>query len=162
MQTFLPYADYAASAQVLDRQRLGKQRVENLQIMTALMTGKGWVSHPATLMWRRYEQSLLDYQFAICREWISRGYKDTCFAKTKDIYIKHRWWSEELGKPYWNGSERFHMSHQSNLLRKDYYYYAQYFPGVPIDMEYVWPEPMADHKNFHTSPWWDPPEPPPF
>ena len=28
MQTFLPYEDFRASARVLDRQRLGKQRVE--------------------------------------------------------------------------------------------------------------------------------------
>lgn len=28
MQTFLPYQNFVASARVLDRQRLGKQRVE--------------------------------------------------------------------------------------------------------------------------------------
>ena len=33
MQTFLPYPDFARSAAVLDRQRLGKQRVEVLQIL---------------------------------------------------------------------------------------------------------------------------------
>lgn len=162
MQTFLPYADYAASASVLDRRRLGKQRVETLQIMTALMTGTGWVNHPATLMWRRYEHSLLDYQFAICHEWLQRGYKDTCFAKTKDMYQRNLRWTEELGKPYWIGSERFHMSHQSNLLRKDPYHYTQFFPGIPIDMDYVWPEPMADYKKFNVSLWWNPPEAPPF
>ena len=37
MQTFLPHPNFAASAHVLDRQRLGKQRVENLQIMSALL-----------------------------------------------------------------------------------------------------------------------------
>lgn len=36
MQTFLPYPDFAESASVLDRQRLGKQRVETLQVMKAL------------------------------------------------------------------------------------------------------------------------------
>ncbi len=162
MQTFLPYANYAASASVLDTKRLGWQRSETLQIMTALMTGTGWVSHPATLMWRRYEQSLLDYQFAICHEWVSRGYKDTRFAKTKDIYRKNLRWTEELGRPYWFGSERFHMSHQSNLLRKDPQHYTQFFPGIPIDMDYVYPEPMADYKKFNISPWWTPPDPPLF
>ncbi len=39
MQTFLPYADFERSAAVLDRQRLGKQRVETLQIFQAL-TGR--------------------------------------------------------------------------------------------------------------------------
>ena len=37
MQTFVPEAtSYAASVRVLDRQRLGKQRVEVLQIVSAL------------------------------------------------------------------------------------------------------------------------------
>lgn len=159
MQTFLPYSDYAASARVLDRQRLGKQRVETLQIMTALMTGKGWVSHPATLMWRRYEWALLQYQAAVCREWVERGYKDTCYDKTAQLYFRHRHWVEERLWPYWSGDNNFHMSHQSNLMRKDRVYYQQFFPGVPDYMEYVWPEPMADYKKFDPSPWWGPPMP---
>ena len=36
MQTFLPYADFARCAAVLDPRRLGKQRVEVLQIMRAI------------------------------------------------------------------------------------------------------------------------------
>jgi hypothetical protein len=36
MQTFLPYADFAECARVLDDKRLGKQRVECLQILKAL------------------------------------------------------------------------------------------------------------------------------
>ena len=37
MQTFLPYADFSKSAGVLDRMRLGKQRVETLQILQKLV-----------------------------------------------------------------------------------------------------------------------------
>ena len=37
MQTFLPFADFAASAAVLDDRRLGKQRVETLQVLRALV-----------------------------------------------------------------------------------------------------------------------------
>ena len=36
MQTFLPLPTFAASAQCLDRARLGKQRVETLQFAHAL------------------------------------------------------------------------------------------------------------------------------
>lgn len=36
MQTFLPYPDFIKSASVLDKRRLGKQRVETLQIMQAI------------------------------------------------------------------------------------------------------------------------------
>jgi len=35
MQTFLPYPDFARCAAVLDPLRLGKQRVEVLQLMRA-------------------------------------------------------------------------------------------------------------------------------
>lgn len=36
MQTFVPFPDFARSAAVLDDKRLGKQRVEVLQIVRAL------------------------------------------------------------------------------------------------------------------------------
>lgn len=36
MQTFLPYPDFRQSAKVLDRARLGKQRVECLQLARAI------------------------------------------------------------------------------------------------------------------------------
>lgn len=39
MQTFLPYPDFNESARVLDDKRLGKQRVECLQILNVLAIG---------------------------------------------------------------------------------------------------------------------------
>ena len=36
MQTFLPYPDFKKSASCLDYKRLGKQRVEGLQILNAI------------------------------------------------------------------------------------------------------------------------------
>ena len=41
--------------------------------------------------------------------------------------------------PTWLGDEDFHRSHQSSLLRKDPDFYGPQFPGVPDDLEYVWP-----------------------
>lgn len=160
MQTFLPYASFHTSASVLDRQRLGKQRVETLQIMSALMTGKGWTSHPATLMWRKYEWALLEYQYAVCREWTQRGYKDTCYDKTKALYLRHRTWTESLIYPGWLGQNRFHLSHQSNLMRKDRVYYSQFFPGVPDYMDYVWPHAEPEYRKLTSKSWWNPPDPP--
>ena len=138
MQTFLPYSNFAASAEVLDRRRLGKQRVETLQIMTALLEGRGWVNHPATRMWRGFEFCLLMYQEAICEEWMTRGYSDSCLVRTGRLYFKHRWGGDP-DVPDWLGDPSVHISHQSNLLRKDYAHYGPYFPGVPTDLEYVWP-----------------------
>ena len=36
MQTFLPYKSFEESAKVLDWRRLGKQRVEGMQIINAI------------------------------------------------------------------------------------------------------------------------------
>lgn len=135
MQTFLPYESFQASAMSLDRQRLGKQRVENLQIMKALVgLTKGWSNHPAVRMWRGHEDWLLEYQRAICEEWTSRGYKDTCLDKTAAITPPGH-----SDYPRWLGRPDFHKSHRLNLMRKDPSWYI--FPDRedPATAEYVWP-----------------------
>lgn len=138
MQTFLPYSDFTATAQVLDRQRLGKQRVETMQIMKALVLGVGWVNHPATKMWTGYESALLEYQEAVVQEWCARGYKDTCLEKTKTLYREHAAKSTHA-MPSWLGHKDFHLSHQSNLLRKNPDHYGHLFVNVPNDLPYLWP-----------------------
>lgn len=139
MQSFLPYADFEKSAAVLDRSRLGKQRVETMQIVKTILTPeqKGWQNHPAVNMWRGYLGALLRYQEAVCNEWVTnRGYKDTCLDKTK-IILSETELSDEM--PPWVGDEDIHVSHQSNLIRKDPIFYVPVFPGVPDNLEYVWP-----------------------
>lgn len=140
MQTFLPYPDFEESAFSLDTKRLGKQRVETLQIMTALLTGRGWISHPATKMWAGYEWSLLQYQEAVCDEWTRQGgFEDTCLEKTRAMYFAHRGDCDRGKDPWWNDIDVLHLSHQSNLIRKDPKYYALQFPGVAPDLPYYWP-----------------------
>ena len=69
MQTFLPYADLAASCRVLDDRRLGKQRVETFQVLRALTWPEyGWKNHPVTKMWRGFVPGLVAYGVASCRE----------------------------------------------------------------------------------------------
>lgn len=137
MQTFLPYTNFTDSAAALDRLRLGKQRVETLQIMTALVMNTGWVNHPATKMWRGYENSLMDYQGAIVDEWLDRGYRDTCYDKTLAIFQEIDRDISPLDPP-WLGNFEFHFAHQSNLVRKDPGYYRHQFPTVPDNLEYIW------------------------
>jgi hypothetical protein len=139
MQTFVPYSDFTASAKVLDRQRLGKQRVENLQILNALLDPTyGWQNHPAVTMWRGYEYGLLEYHRAICSEWVGRGYKDTCWEKFCDRFNQQI--VQGLGTPPWLGNEAVHRSHRSNLLRKAPAHYAHVFEAdLPDNLEYVWP-----------------------
>lgn len=133
MQTFLPYANFVDSAQVLDYRRLGKQRVETKQILNALAgNSKGWVNHPATVMWRGYETALAEYGFVICTEWIARGYKDSLL----DFFNDLRQESYEL--PNWLGNEDIHISHQSNLIRKDPAFYIPRFGNITPDLPYVW------------------------
>jgi hypothetical protein len=43
------------------------------------------------------------------------------------------------GRPTWMGNDEFHLSHQSNLVRKFPEHYGPQFPGVSPDLEYVWP-----------------------
>jgi len=140
MQTFLPYADFKQSAAVLDRQRLGKQRVENLQIMKALLDPSyGWQNHPAVNMWRDHILSLMDYQVAICNEWTGRGYKDTCLEKSFALINEYKP-TYRIGRPSWIGNEQFHISHRSNLLRKFPEHYGPLFePNLSANIEYYWP-----------------------
>lgn len=139
MQTFLPYASFTMSAKVLDRQRLGKQRVEAYQILQCLL-GIGctrWQRHPAVKMWKGSEPYLAGYALAICNEWIARGYKDTVKQKilSMEIFQPMRTYQQ----PQWLGDKKFHRSHQSNLVRKLPAHYRQYFKHVPMTLPYVWP-----------------------
>jgi hypothetical protein len=134
MQTFLPYPDFTKSARCLDRQRLGKQRVEVLQLLRALLVpGSGWANHPAAKMWRGREGCLAAYGVAICQEWKRRGYKDTCEFKIITLA------DPSMCMPLWLGDPAFHASHRSNLLRKDADHYGQFGWTEPSDLPYVWP-----------------------
>jgi hypothetical protein len=138
MQTFLPYPSFKDSAAVLDRQRLGKQRVEVLQLLNVL-TGvrQGWGNHPAAKMWRGYESALAVYGCVMCREWTGRGYNDTCYGKILERVPAA--FNEVLVLPPWVGSSDFHLSHRSNLLRKLPEHYRPLFGDISDDLEYVWP-----------------------
>lgn len=113
MQTFLPSSSFSQSAKWLDNQRLGKQRVEVLQILKSLTNPEyGWQHHPAVKMWRGYEDSLVDYGVNICNEWIARGYNDTCKNKIIAFYT-----DDYTSMPSWLTPE-FTSNHRSILLGK--------------------------------------------
>jgi hypothetical protein len=140
MQTFLPYGNPSLSAQVLDNKRLGKQRVEAIQIARKLMglsPGKGWTNHPAVKMWRGYEPYLVKvYLRAIMDEWIDRGYNN---IKCEDHYKQlSAMLDSDPAKPKWF-TEALFESHRSNLIRKLPDHYEPLFPGTPRNLEYVWP-----------------------
>ncbi|WP_298180597.1 MSMEG_6728 family protein [Saccharomonospora sp.] len=149
MQTFLPYPEFAATAHVLDRRRLGKQRVEALQILRALtMPGHGWRRHPAVRMWAGYEEALTRYGLTMCELWRAQGRPDTCATKivadlastlgVTTVRDQARL-AAEHDLPPWLGDEEFHRSHRSALVRKDPEHYRPFFPDVSDDLPYVWP-----------------------
>lgn len=137
MQTFLPVEDFKQSAMLLDYRRLGKQRVEAMQIYNALCniptksgrSYRGWINHPAVLMWKGYEEALVLYRNAMIEEWILRGYNNTM-----EMYSV----GDNVEMPYWLGDDRIHSSHRSNLLKKDFDFYSKYGWKEPLNIEYFW------------------------
>ncbi len=135
MQTFLPYDNIHLSALCLDMKRLGKQRVEVLQILNTLTgNSSGWVSHPAVKMWKGHEAGLSAYGAEVCRIWRKIGYKDTCLSKIMALVSP-----DPNDLPSWWGDARLHDSHKANLLRKHPEFYSKYDWDVDPGTEYYWP-----------------------
>ncbi|MFD5877097.1 MSMEG_6728 family protein [Streptomyces sp. NPDC060322] len=156
MQTFLPYADFRRSALALDPRRLGKQRVEAIQVLRGLtVPGHGWRHHPAVRMWTGYEEALVRYGLDVCAVWSAEGRADTCAATLREDL------AASLGRttvrtaaelaaegelPPWLGDEAFHRSHRSALVRKDPDHYRPLFPDASPDEPYVWPSSDRDGR----------------
>lgn len=144
MQTFLPYPDFAASAASLDSLRLGKQRVEALQVLRGLtVPGYGWRHHPAVRMWAGYQEALVRYGLEVCRVWTATGRADTCAASLVAGLSPRVRSQAELAAvhelPPWLGDPAFHRSHRSALRGKDPAIYVPLFPDDPDGLPYVWP-----------------------
>ena len=133
MQTFLPYVSFEKSAACLDNRRLGKQRVEAMQILNVL-AGKtsAWKHHPAVLMWDGHEKALRQYLRVMILEWKRRGFRNTMRVPREARLSPH-------DTPWWLGSRRFHSAHRSNLLRKDVQHYGQMGWKVSPDLPRYWP-----------------------
>jgi hypothetical protein len=86
-------------------------------------------------MWRGYENTLAVYGITICLEWIERGYNDNQLEWFRNKVISY----DNDDTPPWLGNKDFHLSHRSNLLRKNLDHYSQFWPNVPDNLEYVWP-----------------------
>jgi Pyrimidine dimer DNA glycosylase len=151
VQTFLPVADFQDSARLLDTARLGKQRVETLQVLRAIeLPDYGWASHPVVTMWRGRTAGLVAYGLAAVRIWRERGFADTTETQiaefAPDVAGRPQAELAEAGLlPSWVGDEALHRSHRSNLLAKDPEFYrprfTELFGPEPDDLPYVWPGP---------------------
>lgn len=171
MQTFLPYADFVQSAKALDDKRLGKQRVECLQILIAnyqrindpilayLHDTYGHKSaapgakapygnHPCTFMWAGFEAALVQYALACCDEWAARGFSnERCLPIFLDLAEWHS--IDTLAMPPWLGAPHIHASHRAALLHKAPNYYARYGWYEQPLLAYVWPD-TGEGEIYHT------------
>ncbi|MFD5402996.1 MSMEG_6728 family protein [Streptomyces griseorubiginosus] len=157
MQTFLPDPDFRQSALLLDPRRLGKQRVEALQVLRGLtVPGYGWRHHPAVRMWAGYEEALVRYGLEVCRVWREQGHPDSCAASLlaglpalrPGTVVRDQMQLTADGEvPPWLGDRAFHESHRSALVRKDPETYAELFPGTPDDLPSVWPASDRDPRR---------------
>lgn len=146
MQTFIPYDIHLFSARALDRQRLGKQRVECKQILMALVgDSTGWVNHPATRMWRGSERFLADYALIVCAEWRERGYVDNLAPWFEEV--RGRFDLSAMQRPSWWRDRNVHDSHKAQLLRKSPEHYQAAFRLTDVQVQellnahegYIWP-----------------------
>lgn len=133
MQTFLPHDDIVASLEALDDRRLGKQRVEAMQILSALRRPKtGWYYHAAVQMWAGYRPFLALYYNMAIEVWRARG-KNNDLARDRAARINAE-------PPWWFGVRVFHRSHQIRLWEKDADYYPREWMPDSRDLRgYVWP-----------------------
>lgn len=143
--TFRPYADHDRSASVLDYRRLGKQRVEAIQIAGAALsylTGEsgGWTNHPVVRMWagqpnpyldhncgRIHLSDLLHYYEAVSREWKRRGFNHAMDYRALPLYtvsFTHRPLLADHPLP-WGPREELIQKHI--LLRKDPEWYGRFW-----------------------------------
>lgn len=147
MNTFVPLADsYAACARVLDRARLGKQRIETRQLVDAIEgRSKGWRRHPACAMWEECVVGLKQYHNAVITEWVTRGYRNGVgLYNVEPALVFPVWWGE-------GRSPSVHRSHRAALLYKDSAWYGKFqwverglvsrteVMGFALGVGYVWP-----------------------
>lgn len=127
MNTFLPHDSLEDSVRVLDNKRLGKQRIEALQIYKALAgESAGWANHPAVKMWKGSEAFLLKYYNACISEWVRRG-----FNNSMPVYA-----DSDAPPPKWFGGE-IHANHRARLLAKYPEHYRKFqWKEVPTGINY--------------------------
>lgn len=165
--------------ETLDRKRLNKQKVEANQILKAsLGLTKGWVNHPAVLMWKGYSNALKYYFNEITNACIRRGFKNNMvlyeFTEEQLNNIEYQTIQDYLQNgipleasldkiifPWWFQWKPLIYSHQASLLRKFPEYYTFTFDQDdyeydPIELQnyvsigYLWPHKLSAEQiqNF--------------
>lgn len=176
VNTFIIVPDIEQTAKMLDKQRLGKQRLEAKQLIDILerydQTGTcdgGWSSHPALRSWKGYTNSLKAYFNIIVNEWISRGCQNTmklypidtkryrvvkCNFDGKTAHFQGPF--DEYCYPFWVSFPPLYMSHQAALCRKNPEYYSSFLREELkpfLTNGYLWPSNVSQecYTNWNFS-----------
>lgn len=154
-------------AKALDNRRLGKQRVEAMQIINLLESNekKGFKHHPASLMWKDHIDGLKYYCNCIIEEWISRGFKNTMdlydipFLKDNTTNMDNTSINKDpkdntvtitnqknttVILPWWFTNKCLQMSHKCSLQRKDPKYYKFDVDNTYMLTGYIWPSKLSE------------------
>ena len=159
--------------EVLDRKRLNKQKVEANQILKAsLGLTKGWINHPAVLMWKGYSNALKYYFNEITNACIRRGFQNNMtfyefteeqlnnveYQTIQDYLLNGIPIEASIDKiifPWWFQWKPLIYSHQASLLRKDpkyhnliFYMFDDYeFNHIELQeyalIGYLWPHKLS-------------------
>ncbi|AWY05216.1 hypothetical protein SEA_MARGARET_36 [Gordonia phage Margaret] len=129
MQTFL------VAPRNLDPKRLANQINECQSIWVALTEGRGYINHPATLMWDGYLIALAQYAVAMCEEHERR----TMSTHALHENFRQRRAQGRLERPWWWGHAGLLESHRSNLIRKRAEWYLPRYPDTALGLPYLWP-----------------------
>ncbi len=144
MQTYLPYANFKLSAQVLSDKHIKKQRSETKQILRTLLgESKAFAHHPAVEMWRGHERTLATYGIYVCQEWNMRTQNDDMYHWFEAHRVKMAGripqWKRHMVLPPWFGQPLLHQSHRSNLMSLDRKHYEQFWKDEPVGLDLIWP-----------------------
>jgi hypothetical protein len=166
MQTFLPYESFKKSAECLDYKRCFKQVVEAKQILSTLKfkqeraqagqstekISRGWLNHPAVLMWEGFETALMIYYntfYNVCEEkWGVNFQKCQKIVFEDDKFI--------CNLPKWLGNPLLHASHRGRLLDKKPEHYKQFEweeEPIPEKIGYWWPIKTKKCDNSKIMEW---------
>lgn len=126
------HTDFLINAKLLDDQRLGKQRVEAMQILHILQgKQKGFSKHPIVKSWQGYEDGLKYYINCCIYEWVQRGMQNN--MKVYDI-------PDQIVVPWWVFWRPLIMSHRMMMTRKDKRYVGKFkVDDGYADYGYIWP-----------------------
>ena len=133
MQVFHPYKSALKSIQCLDNSRMGKQRLECIQILlannnidTEWEVPKSVPPHKNVVLWKNYSGYLFYYLGILLNEWEDRGMKNfVCrgmYEKLRNIYGLQ----ENTKRPRFIDN-KFIQTQRLSLLNKKMEHYYKFF-----------------------------------